>query len=73
MKRRIFRANVEQSIEPLSEIETLLENLRSAWCELLAQSQGTGAQPVDQQAANPRIVDAETPSATRMKPINISI
>jgi flagellar protein FliS len=73
MKRRIFKANVEQSIEPLSEVETLLENLRSAWCELLAQSQGTGAQPVDQQEANTRIVDAETPSAMRMKPFNISI
>jgi flagellar secretion chaperone FliS len=39
MKQRIFRANVEQRAEPLAEIVTLLENLRSAWCELAAQAQ----------------------------------
>ena len=38
VKQRIFRANVEQRAEPLSEVVTLLENLRSAWNELVAQS-----------------------------------
>lgn len=38
VKQRIFRANVEQRAEPLAEVVTLLENLRSAWNELVAQS-----------------------------------
>jgi flagellar protein FliS len=38
VKQRIFKANVEQRAEPLAEVVTLLENLRSAWGELVAQS-----------------------------------
>ena len=38
MKGRIFRANVEQTSQPLTEVETLLENLRSAWVELVSQA-----------------------------------
>lgn len=40
MKQRIFRANVEQRSEPLAEVVTLLENLRSAWGELVTQHCG---------------------------------
>ena len=39
MKQQIFRANVDQKLEPLSEVGKLLEGLRSAWSELAAQSQ----------------------------------
>jgi flagellar protein FliS len=40
MKRRIFSANVDQSSQPLTEVETLLDNLRSAWVELVNMSSG---------------------------------
>lgn len=43
MKRGLVRANVEQSATPLTEIESLLDNLRSAWRELVAQNPGDGA------------------------------
>ena len=38
MKRRIFKANVDQSLAPLEEIEGLLENLRSAWTQLVEKT-----------------------------------
>jgi flagellar protein FliS len=73
MKRRIFKANVEQSREPLTEIETLLENLRSAWSELLAQSRKADGQSPDPQMPNHSIIGTETASENRVKPLNISI
>jgi flagellar protein FliS len=36
MKHRIFRANFDQRPEPLAEVVVLLENLRSAWSELVS-------------------------------------
>lgn len=38
MKRNIFRANVEQNPHLLVEVEGLLENLRSAWHQVVAQN-----------------------------------
>jgi flagellar protein FliS len=38
MKRRVFAANVQQSCQPLVEVEALLENLRSAWKQISGQS-----------------------------------
>ncbi len=37
MKSRIFTASAQQSSEPLEEIESLLENLRSAWKTIAEQ------------------------------------
>jgi flagellar protein FliS len=73
MKRRMFTASVEQSIEPLEEIEALLENLRSAWSELAAQTQSSGAQPGAQALPEPEILRSGNPVATQIKSLNISI
>ena len=71
MKMQIFRANVEQTSEPLAEIETLLEGLRSAWVELVTHTQGTGAPA--QQLQEENVVGAAAPSAVQSKSLNISI
>jgi flagellar secretion chaperone FliS len=72
MKRTIFRANVDQTIHPLSEIETLLENLRSAWVELVNQNQGatpaTGPQLPDRD-----MIGHAKSNANQSKSLNISI
>jgi flagellar secretion chaperone FliS len=73
MKRRIFTANIEQSIEPLEEIESLLENLRSAWSELVAQSQSSGAQEGASALQKPEILGPGNPVAIPIKSLNISI
>jgi flagellar protein FliS len=73
MKRRIFKANVEQSREPLAEIETLLENLRSAWSELLSQSQKAEGALLQPQMPSHGPINAEAPSTNPVKPLNISI
>jgi flagellar secretion chaperone FliS len=73
MKRRIFNANVEQSGQPLAEIEILLENLRSAWSELVAQTQGTVDRPAVPQPSNQGMVAATPPEAAQLNSLNISI
>ncbi len=73
MKRRIFKANVEQSIQPLDEIEALLENLRSAWGELALQSQGAAAQVPGQEIQNHEMLGTATSPAMQPKSLNISI
>jgi flagellar secretion chaperone FliS len=73
MKRRIFIANVEQSKEPLEEIEALLENLRSAWHQLVAQTQNSQAQPSASSLAEPEILGSGNPVAMQIKSLNISI
>jgi flagellar protein FliS len=69
MKRRLFGANVEQSVQPLAEIETLLENLRSAWAELVAQAPGTAGQ----RSPNGEILGGTAPASMPSKSISISI
>jgi flagellar secretion chaperone FliS len=61
MKRRIFRANVEQSIQPVTEVEVLLENLRSAWKELVRQNSGTDLAPAAQMPADRELSRTHTP------------
>ena len=73
MKRRIFSANAEQSIQPLAEIEVLLGNLRSAWIELIAQTHGTMDQPVAPQLKNQKMATVAPPEPMQLKSLNISI
>jgi flagellar secretion chaperone FliS len=73
MKKRIFCANVEQSIQPLAEIEVLLENLRSAWIELAAQTRGNMDQPAAPQLKNQGIASVAPPPSMPIKSLNISI
>lgn len=70
IRRRIFKANIEQSAEPLLEAETLLENLRSAWSELAAQSQESSAQiPM---LSSQRLMHSDGSAAAQLKSLNIS-
>ncbi len=73
MKSRIFKANVEQSILPLDEIEGLLENLRFAWGELAVQSQGISAQTTGQKIPKHEMIESAAPAAMQPKSLNISI
>jgi flagellar secretion chaperone FliS len=73
MKKRIFCANVEQSSQPLAEIEDLLENLRSAWSEVAAQNPGIANQAASSPLNNRGMAPIAQPEATQHKPFNISI
>jgi flagellar secretion chaperone FliS len=73
MKRRIFTANVQQSIEPLEEIDALLGNLRSAWSELVAQNQASSSQQVAQPLPGPEMIGSGNPVSMQLKSLNISI
>jgi flagellar secretion chaperone FliS len=73
MKRRLFSANIEQSIQPLAEIEVLLENLRSAWIELAAPAQRNRDQQAAPQLKNQGIAPAAFPESMQMNTFNISI
>jgi len=74
MKRRIFAANVEQSSQPLEEIEILLENLRSAWREIAGQSSASPADIKGQDLQENGIPGTATPApAIQPKSFNISI
>jgi flagellar secretion chaperone FliS len=73
MKRRIFVANVEQSIKPLEETEALLENLRSAWSDLVAQAIGSQAEKSVSSFPAPEIFRSGSPVAMQIKSLNISI
>ncbi len=74
MKRRIFRANVEQSVQPLAEIETLLENLRSAWGELVGQAAGSATPSAGQRHPGGEMVGTSAPVGNAQpKSLNVSI
>jgi flagellar secretion chaperone FliS len=72
MIRTIFRANADQSTQPLIEIETLLGNLRSAWVELVKQAPETP--PAGQQLPQRgNVIESAKSSATEQKSFSISI
>jgi flagellar biosynthetic protein FliS len=73
MKRRIFRANVDQSVQPLTEIEVLLENLRSAWGQIVTQTQETEVHTAQQDLPGRGIPKPSAPSTIQSKSLNISI
>lgn len=73
MKRRFFEANVEQSKEPLEEIEVLLESLRSAWSELVVQTLGSNAEPAASSLSESQIYKSGNPVDIQVKSLNISI
>jgi flagellar secretion chaperone FliS len=73
MKKRIFCANVEQSMQPLAEIEVLLENLRSAWIELTAQTHSNINHTAASQLKNQGMAPVAPPESMQLKSLNISI
>jgi flagellar secretion chaperone FliS len=69
MERQIFKANIDQSAEPLAEVVILLENLRSAWGELVAKSQGANSVESATKPASVGVVNAGT---TGLSSLNVS-
>lgn len=70
MKRNILKASFEQNTQPLLETVTLLENLRSAWRQLVAQPVTQTAYPSGQQIP----MEAAAPlSSMQTKPFSVSI
>jgi flagellin-specific chaperone FliS len=72
MKSRLFKANVEQSVNPLSETESLLENLSSAWKQLVNETHDGKIKRRNHAASKLRVLDAETSPTIRLKSLNIS-
>jgi flagellar secretion chaperone FliS len=73
MKRRIFSANAEQIIHPLNEVEALLDNLRSAWSELVNQGQRSDDKDVASELQNLKMPGAAPAGTIQLKTLNISI
>ena len=73
MKRRIIKANVDQSVQPLKEIEGLLENLCSAWRELVKKSPDSGKADAKPRILDSKMVGSGKPVAGQLKTLNISI
>jgi len=73
MKRRIFAANVQQSSEPLSEVEALLENLRSAWREIAGQSEKCNVSHESHRMLEHMIPGSAAPAPMQFKAFNVSI
>jgi len=72
MKRRIFKASVDQSCEPLIEVEALLDNLRSAWVELVNQTPAASATAITEPAQNRNFVSPAEPASGQSRPFSIS-
>ena len=73
MKRSIFKANVEQSVQPLDEIESLLETLRSAWNEVSVQARAPEIQSAGQSISPSGLIDAGAAITLELKSLNLSI
>jgi flagellar protein FliS len=71
MKQRIFKANVDQSVEPLSEVVVLLGNLRSAWNAVASQASMPESAPA-KMGTGQRIFDATAPAPALSSSFNIS-
>lgn len=72
MKQAIFKASIEQQVEPLDQIIGLLENLRSAWGELANQSHGTDAEPRNVPAASTTMISQIPAADNQRSALNIS-
>jgi flagellar secretion chaperone FliS len=72
MKRRIFKANVDQSREPLLEVEGLLDNLRSAWVELVNQPPSAQAPAVGQPVQNRNFAGPADHAPNQPRPFSVS-
>lgn len=73
MKRRIFKANIDQSMQPLTEVEGLLENLRSAWGELVEKSLLEAKPAGNLKLAEHEMFGAGNAQPAQTKTLNISI
>ena len=74
MTRRIFAATAQQSSQPLEEIESLLENLRTAWKTLAGQPRDGDelSKPLDLPGS--AVIGVVAPAATpQVKSLNVAI
>jgi len=72
MKRRLFSANVEQSIQPLAEVELLLDNIRTAWNELAAPNRGMRNPPGAQRPRESLATGTSPPAVVQAESVNLS-
>jgi flagellar secretion chaperone FliS len=74
MKRRIFTANVQQSCQPLVEVEALLENLSSAWKQIAGQATRADASTNAQKMPEHMFPGSSAPATgMQLKAFNVSI
>jgi flagellar protein FliS len=73
MKRNIFKANVEQSVQPLAEVESLLEVLRDAWNEVSVQTRAPEIQSGGPSISPSQTIDEGAPVLMELKSLNVSI
>ena len=74
MKTRIFTASAEQSSRPLEEIESLLQNLQSAWRTLADQAREGIETPRSMDIPDAAVLGAVAPAAALpAKSFNVSI
>jgi flagellar secretion chaperone FliS len=69
MRQQVFHANVEQRPEPLAEVAGLMENLRSAWRELVVQAQRAESATA---APQPGLMTNTNAAAPVQRSLNIS-
>ncbi len=72
MRHGIFKAGLEQRVEPLDQVIGLLENLRSAWGELASQSSNAAPQTAEVNAPAQAMMQNMTNPATERSSLNIS-
>ena len=72
MKRQIFAASVEKSLEPFQEVASLLMTLRTAWQELAAQAHGPAATPGPDPAAGGGLLKTGTTDSVEPALLNLS-
>jgi flagellar protein FliS len=64
MQDQIFKANLEQRIEPLANVTKLLENLRDAWRALASKNRIDAAPPAPIPPGNAGISNTVDPAPT---------
>jgi len=73
MKSRIIKANVDQSAKPLEEIEGILENICSAWRELVKKAPDGGRTEANRGIPRANLPGGDKHPNTELKSFNISI
>jgi flagellar protein FliS len=73
MRDRIFAANAARDPQPIAEVVALLQNLRSAWCEVanLAQKQLNSAERLP-DLAKQGVLRTGTTGTAQLEGINVS-
>jgi len=74
IKGRVFTANAQQNPQQLEEVESLLENLRSAWRTIAEQIRERAEMPEPLHMPDPAVIGTAAPAAAmQIKSFNVSI